>query len=61
MMSSHRENRLNAVRNAIAITEIEGGKPSPRVRELLQAYVDGQITATEMRDAILEHARRSAV
>jgi antitoxin VbhA-like protein len=55
-MSSHRESRLNAVRNAI----IEG-KPSPRVQELLQAYIDGHITATEMRDAIMEHARRSAM
>jgi hypothetical protein len=60
MSSSDRESRQRAVRNAIAITEMEGPGhgPSPRARELLQAYVDGHITGQEMRDAILEHARR---
>ncbi len=57
-MSSSRESRLNAVRNAIAITEMEGGSPSPYAQMLLDAYVDGHITGQEMRDAILEHARR---
>jgi hypothetical protein len=61
LMPSDRESRLNALRDAIAVTEIDGGKPSPRVRQLLQAYVDGHITVTEMRDAILEHVRKSAV
>jgi Antitoxin VbhA len=57
-MSSSRENRLDAVRNAISITAMEGGSPSPRARELIDAYVDGHITVTEMRDAIVEQAGR---
>ena len=52
---SARESRLKAAKNAIAITEMEGGSASPRVRELLEAWVDGHITAAETREAVLEH------
>jgi hypothetical protein len=55
MSSSDRESRLNAARNAIAITRMEGREPSARVKELLDAWADGHMTTAEMRQAIREH------
>lgn len=47
--------RANAVKNAIAITRMEGGEPSAFVREQLARYVAGDISADEMREAVLRH------
>jgi hypothetical protein len=60
-MSSDRESRLNAVRNAIAITEREGGRATARRRapgNCCRPTSTGHITGQEMREAIMEHARR---
>lgn len=47
------ESRANAVKNAIAITRMEGGEPSAFVREQLARYVAGEISADEMRQNVL--------
>ncbi|MHC2844919.1 antitoxin VbhA family protein [Bradyrhizobium diazoefficiens] len=57
MTDNGRESRRKAAANAIAITEMEGGSPSPRVRELLQAWIDGHISSQGMREAMLEHVK----
>jgi hypothetical protein len=49
--------RADGVRNAIAITMMEGGRPSPFCRELLALYEAGEISGTEMRERMLRKAR----
>ncbi len=52
-----RAKRADSVRNAIAITEMEGGQPSAFCRELLILYENGEISGAEMRKRILGKAR----
>lgn len=49
--------RAAAVRNAIAITRMEGGEPSAFCLELLALYVAGEISGVEMRERMLRRAR----
>jgi hypothetical protein len=49
--------RTDSVRNAIAITMMEGGQPSAFCRELLALYEAGDISGAEMRERILRKAR----
>ena len=49
--------RADSVRNAIAITEMEGGQPSAFCRELLILYENGEISGAEMRKRMLGKAR----
>jgi hypothetical protein len=49
--------RADSVRNAIAITMMEGGRPSAFCRELLALYETGQISGAEMRERMLRKAR----
>jgi hypothetical protein len=49
--------RASAVRNAIAITRMEGGEPSAICLELLALYVAGEITGMEMRKRMLRRVR----
>jgi hypothetical protein len=53
--------RAGSVRNAIAITMMEGGRPSAFCRELLALYEAGEISGTEMRERMLRKARGVAV
>ena len=56
-MDVERAARAVSVRNAIAITEMEGGRPSAFCRELLSLYETGKISGTEMRERMLLKAR----
>jgi hypothetical protein len=49
--------RASAVRNAIAITRMEGGEPSAFCLKLLGLYVSGEITGTQMRERMLSHLK----
>ena len=49
--------RADSVRNAIAITMMEGGQPSAFCRELLSLYETGEISGAEMRERMLRKAR----
>ncbi len=49
------EVRADSVRNAVAITRLEGGEPSVFCREQLDRFVAGEISATEMCDRVLRH------
>jgi hypothetical protein len=53
-----RSDREKAVQNAIAVTGMEGGEPSAYCRELLDLFVAGEISATEMSDRIVAYAKR---
>ncbi len=53
-----RTSRENAVKNAIAITQQEGGEPSDYCREQLALFVAGEISVTEMRDRIVAYVNR---
>jgi hypothetical protein len=57
-MPCDRESRQENLRNAIAITTMEGGKPSARCLEIMQAYVDGVITIGEADAMVMEHVTR---
>jgi hypothetical protein len=48
---------MNSVKNAVAITRMEGGQPSAYCLEQLDLFVAGKISATEMRDRVLRNAR----
>ena len=50
--------REEAVKNAIAITQQEGGEPSEYCREQLALFVAGEITVYEMRDRVVAYASR---
>lgn len=56
-MDLERASRANAVKNAIAITAMEGGRPSEYYLELLALFEAGEISATEMRDRMIRKAR----
>ncbi|HEV7600136.1 MAG TPA: hypothetical protein VGO49_07730 [Bradyrhizobium sp.] len=47
----------NSIKNAIAITAMEGGRPSAFCLELLALYETGEISGGEMRKRMLERAR----
>jgi hypothetical protein len=49
--------RANSIKNAIAITAMEGGRPSAFCLELLALYETGEISGAEMRKRMLEKAR----
>jgi hypothetical protein len=49
--------RANSIRNAIAITAMEGGRPSAFCLELLALYGTGEISGAEMRKRMLEKVR----
>jgi hypothetical protein len=49
--------RADSVRNAIAITMMEGGQPSAFCRALLARYEAGEISGAEMRGRMLSNAR----
>jgi hypothetical protein len=50
--------RENAVKNAIAITQQEGGEPSAYCREQLALFEAGKISAREMADRVVANASR---
>jgi Antitoxin VbhA len=50
--------RENAVKNAVAITEQEGGEPSAYCCEQLALFVAGEISAREMADRVVANASR---
>jgi hypothetical protein len=52
------EQRRASVANAVAITEMEGGRPSAYCREQLDLFVAGEISAAEMRDRVIRHVKR---
>lgn len=54
---AERASRASAVRNAIAITRMEGGEPSAFCQELLALYVSGEISGTEMQRRMLRYVR----
>lgn len=56
-MDLERASRANAVKNAIAITAMESGRPSEYCLELLALFEAGEISATEMRDRMIRKAR----
>jgi hypothetical protein len=49
--------RAKSIKNAIAITAMEGGRPSAFCLELLALYEAGGISGAEMRRRMLEKAR----
>jgi Antitoxin VbhA len=52
-----RQARVKIVKNAVAITRMEGGQPSAYCLELLALFEAGEISATEMRDRVICRAR----
>lgn len=52
-----RASRASAVKNAIAMTAMEGGRPSAYCRELLALFEAGEISANEMRHRMIRKAR----
>ena len=56
-MDVGRIERGKSINNAIAITAMEGGSPSPFCLELLTLYETGDISGAEMRRRMLEKAR----
>jgi hypothetical protein len=50
--------RENSVKNAVAITEMEGGQPSAYCREQLALFEAGKISVTEMHDRVVSNASR---
>jgi hypothetical protein len=48
--------RENAAKNAIAITEQEGGQPSDYCRAQLALFVAGEISVREMADRVVANA-----
>jgi Antitoxin VbhA len=54
---SESASRASAVRNAIAITKMEGGEPSAFCQNLLALYVSGEISGAEMRESMIRKAR----
>ena len=53
-MGSHRSNREKQVRFAVGMAAIDGGKPTDFTQRLLNDYTEGQISASGLRQAILE-------
>ena len=52
-----RQARVKIVKNAVAITRMEGGQPSAYCLEQLALFEAGEISATEMRDRVICRAR----
>jgi hypothetical protein len=52
-----RMSRADSVRNAVAITRMEGGQSSAYCREQLALFEAGEISAAEMRDRVISNAR----
>jgi Antitoxin VbhA len=52
------DRRRASIANAVAITEMEGGRPSAYCREQLALFVAGEISVTEMCDRVVRHASR---
>lgn len=52
-----RMERAKSIKNAIAITAMEGGRPSPFCLDLLALYEAGEISGAEMRKRMLDKAR----
>ena len=52
-----RQARVKIVKNAIAVTRMEGGQPSAYCLEQLALFEAGEISATEMRDRVICRAR----
>jgi Antitoxin VbhA len=52
-----RQARVKIVKNAIAITRMEGGQPSAYCLEQLAMFEAGEISATEMRDRVICRAQ----
>ncbi|WMT76526.1 hypothetical protein [Bradyrhizobium sp. Ash2021] len=52
-----RISRANSVKNAVAITLMEGGQLSPYCLEQLALFESGEISASEMRDRVIRNAR----
>jgi hypothetical protein len=52
-----RQARVKTVKNAIAITRMEGGQPSANCLEQLALFEAGEISATELRDRVICRAR----
>jgi antitoxin VbhA-like protein len=50
--------RENAVKNAVAITQQEGGEPSAYCSAQLALFVAGEISAREMADRVVANASR---
>lgn len=50
--------RERSVKNAIAITEMEGGQPSAYCREQLALFEAGEISVDEMCDRVVRYASR---
>jgi cytochrome c553 len=52
-----RQARVKIVKNAVAITRMEGGQPSAYCLEQLALFEAGEISATEMRNRVIRRAR----
>ncbi|MFT3940286.1 hypothetical protein [Rhodopseudomonas sp.] len=52
--------RASAVRDAIAITRMEGGAPSAFCLDLLARYVSGEISGAVMRERMLKYVKAGA-
>lgn len=55
-----RSKREKRVRFAVGMAAIDGGKPTPYTKELLQKYEAGDISAADLRESILnKYANRA--
>lgn len=52
----HDRHREEAVKNAIAITVMEGGEPSDYCREQIALFLAGEISVREMADRVVAYA-----
>ncbi|MCG3088380.1 antitoxin VbhA family protein [Sporosarcina cyprini] len=52
-MQPDRSTRIKNVNFAVGMAAIDGGKPTPFTKDLLDQYEDGKISAADLRKAVL--------
>jgi len=58
-MNTTREEREKAVRNALAITKINGGQPTEETVELFQKYINGEMELDEIEKQMIERYKKT--
>lgn len=54
------QDRMRSMRNAVHSVEMEGGEVDQETREQMAAHARGEITADQLQDWALAHARQVA-
>lgn len=59
MKENTREERKKQIDFAVGMAAIDGGKPSAFTKELLKQYETGQLSAAQLKQAIVEEYTRT--